>query len=161
MEHTEDSKKGSILTTRSSATRNTRKTTTNGSNPDTKDNTKVSTTTKNTQEIAGFPILDETPEFKAPPGRSKSALRIAMEGLEVGQSIVAGTLLGEDATKDDGEAYTAEERDVLNKRQLAATRGKAQEISKDEDTKGHRYSVRVDVQDRVIVTRVADHSKNS
>ena len=107
-----------------------------------------------------FPILDETPEFKTPTGRAKSALRIAMEALEIGQSIVADTLTPADATGENGEALTADEREVLDKRKLAAIRGKAQEISKDATTRGHRYSVRVDVNDRVIVTRKPDNSDN-
>ena len=119
----------------------------------------MTTTTKsNAQDTAEFPILDEVPEFKAPPGRAKSALRIAMERLEVNQSIVAGTLLGEDAVDENGDPIDAEQRELLNKRQLAATRGKAQEITNDKDTLNRRFSVRVDVNDRVIVTRVADKS---
>jgi hypothetical protein len=58
-----------------------------------------------------------------------------MESLAEGKSLVAATLVDDEAA---------------DKNTLAGIRGKAQEIAK---ANGARYSVRIDVQNRVIVTR--------
>ena len=109
------------------------------SSSNTNNNTTKATRKGNTVATANktteFEILDEEPEFRSPPGRAKSALRIAMESLAEGKSLVAATLIDDEAA---------------DKNTLAAIRGKAQEIAKNN---GVRYSVRIDVQNRVIVTR--------
>jgi hypothetical protein len=88
-------------------------------------------------EASSFLVLDVEPEFKRPAGRAKSALRLAMEDLPVGKSLVAAT----EATEK-----------VLN-----STRQKAQEIRSAGKAQGLdvKYSVRVDLENRVIVTRKA------
>ncbi len=100
-------------------------------------------TTKNTTTAvkdetaveAAFPILDAEPEFKRAKGRAKTALRIAMEELPVGKSLVAAP--------------------VADEKLLNSTRQKAQEIRAAGKLEGLdiRYGVRVDVEGRIIVTR--------
>jgi hypothetical protein len=89
-----------------------------------------------------FTILDEEPEFKRAQGRAKSALRLAMESLPVGKSMVAANL------GDDEKA---------NKNLLNSVRQKAQEIRQGGKKQGEdiRFSIRTDVENRVIVTRKA------
>lgn len=110
---------------------NTASNTSNSTTKATRKGNIVATANKTTE----FEILDEEPEFRSPPGRAKSALRIAMESLAEGKSLVAATLVDDEAA---------------DKNTLAGIRGKAQEIAK---ANGARYSVRIDVQNRVIVTR--------
>ena len=88
-----------------------------------------------TTEAPHFQILDEEPVFERAQGRSKSALRVAMEQLPVGKSLVAS------------EESTAA---LLNN-----CRQKAQEIRSAGKQNGEdiKFSVRTDVQGRIIVTR--------
>ena len=100
--------------------------------------TTKSVTEKNTvtnTEVPSFQILDGEPEFRKAQGRAKSPLRLAMEALPVGKSMVAA------------EVST----DAL----LNSTRQKAQEIRAAGKTDGLdiRFGVRVDVEGRIIVTR--------
>jgi hypothetical protein len=91
-----------------------------------------------------FQILDEAPVFRS--RRAKSALRLAMEGLEVGQSMTTGFVTSDARGKDQ----TKEDKNMLSK-----VRQRTQQISRDEEFPGYKYSVRVDVENRIIVTRVA------
>jgi hypothetical protein len=103
----------------------------------------ATTATKKTApaNIEGFEILDEAPAFRTNSGRDKGGLRAAMEQLEVGKSLVTGlTVSGETpATKEDGNV-------------VARVRQKASEINKARGMRG-LFSVRVDVDNRVIVSR--------
>lgn len=93
-------------------------------------------TTKTTvNSNSDFKVLDTEPEFKRPNGRAKSPLRIAMEELPVGKSIVAAP--------------------VADEKLLNSTRQKAQEIRAAGKAQGvtYSFSVRVDVENRIIVTR--------
>ena len=88
-----------------------------------------------------FEILDEAPKFRSAPGREKSPLRRAMEQLQPGQSMNTGeTVSGDVPSTNDDKAV------------LSSIRQKATEISKAEGIKG-MFSVRVDIENRVIVTR--------
>lgn len=91
--------------------------------------------------IEGFEVLDEAPTFRSPAGRDKGGLRTAMEQLPVGKSLVTGlTVSGETpATKEDNNI-------------VARVRQKASEINKDWKMRG-LFSVKVDTQNRVIVSR--------
>jgi hypothetical protein len=105
------------------------------------------TTTKSTTQKAAtkteaevtndfsFEILDSEPEFRKAQGRAKSALRLAMESLPLGKSMVAA--------------------EVSSDALLNSTRQKAQEIRSHGKTEGLdiRFGVRVDVEGRIIVTR--------
>lgn len=95
----------------------------------------------NTNNIDGFEVLDEAPSFKTRNGREKSGLRQAMEQLPVGKSLVTGlTVSGEQpATKAD-------------KNVVARVRQKAAEINNKHGKRG-MFSVKVDVDNRVIVSR--------
>ena len=103
----------------------------------------MATVTKKTapKTIEGFEVLDETPEFRTASGRDKGGLRSAMEQLEVGKSLVTGlTVSGETpATKEDQNI-------------VARVRQKASEINKARQMRG-LFSVKVDVDNRVIVSR--------
>jgi ribosomal protein L23 len=94
-----------------------------------------------TNTIDGFEVLDEAPDFKTKNGREKSGLRQAMEQLPVGKSLVTGlTVSGESpATKED-------------KNVVARVRQKAAEINNKHNMRG-MFSVKVDVDNRVIVSR--------
>jgi hypothetical protein len=99
--------------------------------------TKAKATTTVTE--ASFEILDDAPTFRTAPGREKSPLRLAMEALPVGKSMTTGlTVSGENQPED--------------KNLIASVRQKAQEISK-EAALTRMFSVQVDVQNRIIVTR--------
>lgn len=91
--------------------------------------------------IEGFEVLDEAPTFRSPAGRDKGGLRTAMEQLPVGKSLVTGlTVSGETpATKEDNNV-------------VARVRQKASEINKARGMRG-LFSVKVDVENRVIVSR--------
>lgn len=91
-------------------------------------------TTDQTTPVA-FQVLDTEPEFKRPQGRAKTPLRVAMEELPVGKSLIAAP----------------EASDKL----LNSTRQKAQEIRAAGKAEGLdiKFSVRVDVENRIIVTR--------
>ena len=93
--------------------------------------------TTNDTPVTDFPVLDSEPEFKRPQGRAKTALRVAMEELPVGKSLIAAP--------------------VSDEKLLNSTRQKAQEIRAAGKLDGQdiRYSVRVDVENRIIVTRKA------
>jgi len=95
----------------------------------------VASTKVSNETASEFPVLDTEPEFQRPQGRSKTALRVAMETLPVGKSLVASP--------------TSDEK-LLN-----STRQKAQEIRAAGKTEGLdiKFSVRVDVEGRIIVTR--------
>ena len=100
-------------------------------------------TTDSITDSTEFLILDEEPEFKRAQGRAKTPLRIAMESLPAGKSMVAATL------SDDVEDEKS------NKNVLNSIRQKAQEIRANgkKDGVDIRFGVRVDVQNRIIVTR--------
>jgi hypothetical protein len=104
----------------------------------------MATSTKaTTQQATDFPILEEEPVFKRATGRAKSPLRTAMEALPTGKSMVGATL------SDD----PADEK--ANTNTLNSVRQKAQEIRQTAKKDGQdvRFSIRVDVENRVIVTR--------
>lgn len=104
--------------------------------------TKTTANAPEGDEAPSFQILTEAPVFRA--RRPKSALRQAMEGLEVGQSMTTGYVTtGE-------KPPTKEDKNMLSK-----VRQRTQQISRDEEFPGFKYSVRVDVENRIIVTRVA------
>jgi hypothetical protein len=86
-------------------------------------------------EVPSFQILDAEPEFRKAQGRAKSPLRLAMEALPVGKSMVAA--------------------EVSSAALLNSIRQKAQEIRANGKTEGVdiRFGVRVDVEGRIIVTR--------
>lgn len=98
---------------------------------------KATTTTdpSTAPTVPTFTILDEEPEFQRARGRAKSPLRVAMEELPVGKSMVGA----EESTPQ-----------LLN-----SIRQKAQEIRSiaKKDGVDVRFGVRVDVQNRIIVTR--------
>ena len=93
--------------------------------------------TKTTTEVSeqAFQILDAEPVFQRAQGRAKSPLRLAMETLPVGKSMVAS------------ETSTPA---LLNN-----CRQKAQEIRSAAKANGEdvKFSVRTDVEGRIIVTR--------
>lgn len=103
----------------------------------------TSTKATTTPQATNFPILEEEPVFKRATGRAKSPLRTAMEALPVGKSMVGATL------SDD----PADEK--VNTNTLNSVRQKAQEIRQaaKKDGQDVRFSIRVDVENRVIVTR--------
>ena len=103
----------------------------------TRKNTEASAPTT----IGGFEILDEAPPFRTATGREAGELRNALEQLPVGKSLVTGvTVSGEvPTTKDDRNA-------------LARVRQKGTEIQKKLGKRG-MFSVGVDVQNRIIVSR--------
>ena len=96
-----------------------------------------------TDSTTEFLVLDEEPVFKRAQGRAKTPLRIAMESLPAGKSMVAATL-SDDVEDEKG-----------NKNILNSVRQKAQEIRNSAKKDGHdvRFSIRTDVENRVIVTR--------
>jgi hypothetical protein len=98
--------------------------------------TKATATKADTPQ---FEILTEAPQFRS--GKEKSALRLAMENLEVGQSMTTGVIVS-------GETPATQE----DKNAIASVRQKAIEINKARNMKG-LFSVKVDVQNRVIVSR--------
>jgi hypothetical protein len=88
-----------------------------------------------------FEIFEEEPTFRQAPGRVKSPLRKAMEELPVGKSMTTGLVVsGENPT-------TKDDRNIL-----AAVRQKAQEINRVKGMRG-MFSVRIDIENRVIVSR--------
>lgn len=97
--------------------------------------TAKKTTESTTVSVPTFPILDTEPEFRRAKGRAKSPLRVAMEELQVGKSMVAA--------------------DEASEKLLNSIRQKAQEIRANGKVEGQdiSFSVRVDVENRIIVTR--------
>jgi hypothetical protein len=95
----------------------------------------TASTSNETVTDTAFPILDSEPEFKRAKGRAKTALRVAMEQLPVGKSLIAAT--------------------ESNEKLLNSTRQKAQEIRSAGKAEGLdiRFGVRVDIENRIIVTR--------
>ena len=85
--------------------------------------------------VDSFPILDEQPVFPKTKGRAKTPVRIAMETLPEGKSIIAGIMDGDDSS---------------NLRKIGSVRSKVQEVTRE---LGFKFSVRVDVDDQIIVTR--------
>jgi hypothetical protein len=94
-------------------------------------------TVENTTEVPSFQILDSEPEFRKAQGRAKSPLRVAMEALPVGKSMVAA--------------------EVSSAALLNSTRQTAQEVRANGKTEGLdiRCGVRVDVEGRIIGTRTS------
>lgn len=97
----------------------------------------TNTNGENMNTTTEFTVLTEAPTFRKSHGRAKTPLRLAMEGLEEGQFLVAATLTG-DENKD--------------KNTVGSIRQKAQDIASDPEF-GYRYSVRIDTENRVIVAR--------
>ena len=85
--------------------------------------------------VQTFQILENEPVFKKPQGRGKSQLRIAMENMPVGKSMVAS--------------------EFSSPALLNNCRQKAQEIRSAAKINGDdfKFSVRTDVEGRIIVTR--------
>lgn len=95
-------------------------------------------------------LLTEAPVFK--PRKAKSALRLAIESLEVGQALASGFVLAPVV----GTAQEQEAIEKANKNILSKVRQRTQQIQNDEDFAGRKFSTRVDVESRVIVTRLND-----
>lgn len=109
--------------------------------------TQVDTDEVDTDDAPGnFQILTEAPVFRS--RRPKSPLRKAMEALDVGQSMTTGYVTSGETPP------TAEDKNMLSK-----VRQRTQQISKDDEFPGFKYSVRVGSaqgQDNlIIVTRNA------
>lgn len=87
-----------------------------------------------TTEVAHTPtILDTAPEFVKAKGRVRSAIRTAIESLEVGQFL------------DTGE--------VADEKAIANTRTKVYAIVRDPEFVGRKFTVRTSVENRVVVGR--------
>jgi len=93
------------------------------------------TETKTEVKADAFQILDDEPVFQRAQGRAKSPLRLAMEALPVGKSMVAS--------------------DTSTPALLNNCRQKAQEIRSAAKIMGEdvKFSVRTDIEGRIIVTR--------
>lgn len=114
-------------------------------------NKSKSTATAEVAIAEGTPqLLTEAPVFR--PKKAKSALRQAIEALEVGQSLASGFVLAP-VTGTEAEREAAEKS---NKNILSKVRQRTQQIQKDPEFLGRKFSTRVDVENRVVVTRNPD-----